>query len=58
MHRPLFLTLPDFAIRMLFGEMGECLLLKGQRVVPKRLLQLGYQFQYPDLQKALLHDYP
>lgn len=57
MHRPLFLKLPVFLIRLLFGEMGECLLLKGQRVVPKRLLDAGFQFQYSSLEQALKHEF-
>lgn len=53
MHRPLLLKTPAFIIRVLFGEMGECLLLKGQRVIPKRLMENGYQFHYPQLVNAL-----
>lgn len=56
MHRPLFLKIPALAIRLLFGEMGECLLLKGQRVVPSRLIESGYEFRYPNLMNALQHD--
>ena len=58
MHRPLLLKMPAFFISMLFGEMGECLLLKGQRVVPSRLIELGYEFCYPVLMDALRHEYP
>jgi len=57
MHRGLFLKIPAFAIQWMFGEMGECLLLKGQRVVPTRLLELGYTFRYPTLTDALHHEY-
>lgn len=57
MHRPLLLKMPAFVIRMLFGEMGECLLLKGQRVVPSRLIESGYEFHYPELMDALRHEY-
>lgn len=53
LHRPVFFKIPAFFIRLIFGEMGECLLLKGQRVIPKRLLEVGYQFQYPKLTQAL-----
>jgi uncharacterized protein len=52
MHRPLFLKMPAFVVRLLFGEMGECLLLKGQRVIPKRLINSGYTFSYPLLNDA------
>lgn len=58
MHRPLLLTMPAAFIRMLFGEMGECLLLKGQRVVPTRLTESGYAFVYPELIQALQHEFP
>ena len=57
MHRPLLLKMPAFVIRVLFGEMGDCLLLKGQRVVPNRLIKLGYEFRYPNLVDALRHEY-
>lgn len=57
MHRPLLLKLPAFLIRTLFGEMGDCLLLKGQRVIPKRLIENGYQFHYPHLIDALTKEF-
>jgi NAD dependent epimerase/dehydratase family enzyme len=40
---------------MMFGEMGENLLLKGCRVVPKRLQELGYEFKFPNLEDAFRH---
>lgn len=57
LHRPLLLKMPAFLIRLLFGEMGEYLLLKGQRVVPKRLAESGYTFKYPKLAQALQHEF-
>jgi uncharacterized protein len=57
LHRPLFLKMPAFFIRLLFGEMGDCLLLKGQRVLPKRILEAGYLFKYPQLDQALQHEF-
>jgi len=57
MHRPLFLKTPAFVMRMLFGEMGECLINRGQRVVPKRLPEEGFKFTYSDLAMALKHEY-
>lgn len=53
MHRPLLLKMPAFLVKLIFGEMGDCLLLKGQSVIPTRLLQNGYSFQYPKLKDAL-----
>ncbi len=52
-HRPVFLPVPAFAIKMLFGEMGSTLLLGGVGVVPKTLLESGYKFRYDDLKLAL-----
>lgn len=57
MHRPLWLRLPASVIKLLFGEMGECLLLQGQRVVPRRLLEAGFHFQYADIVDALRHEF-
>lgn len=53
LNRPRFLTFPAALVKILFGEMGEDLLLKGQRVTPKKLLQTGYQFKFLSLGKAL-----
>ncbi|WP_133130325.1 TIGR01777 family oxidoreductase [Legionella yabuuchiae] len=57
LHRPLFLKTPSFVIRMLFGEMGEYLINRGQRVLPKRLLDAGFEFKYPTIQRALEEEY-
>ena len=46
------LPLPEIALRTLMGESAD-LLLNSQRVYPERLLDLGYEFQFPDLQGAL-----
>ena len=55
--RPLFLKIPAKIISLLLGEMGSCLLLHGQRVVPTRLLEEGYVFRYPDCAKALKQEF-
>lgn len=57
MHRPLFFKMPALLIRLLFGEMGDCLLLNGQRVIPKRLLDTGFQFHYPLIEDALRQEF-
>lgn len=56
LHRPAVATVPEFAIRMMFGEMGEETLLSGQRVVPRRLLDAGFAFDHPELAAALRHE--
>ena len=53
LHRPTILPLPGFAVRLLFGQMGDELLLSGQRVIPRRLSEHGFAFQHPDLRTAL-----
>lgn len=53
LNRPALLPMPSYAVKILFGHMGKTLLLKGQRVIPKRLLTQGFTFDYPDLQGAL-----
>lgn len=53
LYRPTFLPVPEFAVHMLLGEMGDALLLDSTRVIPKRLLDAGYEFKFPDLKAAL-----
>ncbi len=53
LHRPAGLPLPAAAVRLMFGEMGETVLLSGQRVYPKRALALGYAFRQPEIGAAL-----
>jgi uncharacterized protein (TIGR01777 family) len=50
--RPTVLPMPAAALKLLFGEMSE-LLLVSDRMVPKRLLAEGFRFRYPDLEGAL-----
>ncbi len=50
LRRPLWLRFPPFLVKILFGEMGESLLLGSQKVVPLRLLEAGFDFDYPTLQ--------
>jgi len=53
LYRPTILPLPEFAVSLVFGEMGDALLLNSTRVRPKRLEEAGYQFKFPDLKPAL-----
>lgn len=56
LKRPTLMTVPEFAVRLAFGEMGEATVLASQRVLPERLLGAGFQFQYPTLASALIHE--
>jgi uncharacterized protein (TIGR01777 family) len=51
--RPTFLPLPAFAARIIFGEMADALLLGSTCVIPKKLVDSGYEFCHADLQHAL-----
>lgn len=54
MRRPTFMRVPEFSLKLLFGaDLAHELLLTGQRVVPTRLNEHGFQFSYPDLEPAL-----
>lgn len=53
LSRPTLFPIPAFGIRLLFGEMGETLLLGSLRVEPQQLKSHGYQFQYSQLEQAL-----
>jgi uncharacterized protein (TIGR01777 family) len=52
LHRPAFIPAPEFALRLLMGEMAQ-IVLDSMRVVPKAANAAGYNFKYPDLQQAL-----
>jgi NAD dependent epimerase/dehydratase family enzyme len=53
LHRPSWLPVPMFALRLLLGEMAEPLLFHGQKIIPKKLIEAGFKFQYPNLENAL-----
>ena len=52
LRRPALMPIPAFALRLLFGEMAT-VLLDGQRAIPRRLIQLGFTFQFPEAELAL-----
>ena len=53
LRRPALLKVPGFAARLVFGEMADEILLSGQKVLPKRLLNTGFDFQYTNVEQAL-----
>jgi len=53
LHRPAFFTVPEFGLRLVYGQAAE-LLTKGVNVKPARLLSEGFQFTYPDISSSLL----
>jgi hypothetical protein len=52
LRRPAALPIPAFALRALLGEVANELVLAGQRVVPRRLLDAGFRFGSPELEAA------
>ena len=53
--RPTIVPVPAFAVRLMFGEMADALLLASQRVQPTRLEASGFNFQFPEIEAALRH---
>lgn len=52
LNRPALLPMPAAVAKIMFGEMSQ-LLLTGQRVMPKRITEAGFEFKYADLNSAL-----
>ncbi len=53
MGRPSFMKVPSFVLKMQMGEMAQEMLLSGQKVLPKKTQEAGFQFEYPTLDLAL-----
>ncbi|MEJ2031644.1 MAG: TIGR01777 family oxidoreductase [Deltaproteobacteria bacterium] len=52
LHRPVFLPhVPAFALKLVLGELGE-IVLKGQKVLPRKLQTAGFTFEYPQIRQA------
>lgn len=49
MRRPTFFTTPEFVIQQLFGEERAALLLSGAKIQPKRTLETGFKYKYPNV---------
>ncbi|MCS6907650.1 MAG: TIGR01777 family oxidoreductase [Anaerolineales bacterium] len=52
LRKPSFFPTPTFLFRILFGEKAD-LLLASQKQIPKRLLDLGFEYHYPTVESAL-----
>jgi uncharacterized protein (TIGR01777 family) len=57
LHRPAFLPTPAFVLRLAFGQMGEEVLLAGQRVIPRRAEAEGFAFARPAIDGALAREF-
>ena len=52
LHRPYYFPAPKFAFKLAFGEVSA-LVTEGQRVLPERLLEDGFEFRFPEVEPAL-----
>ncbi len=52
LHRPWFMPAPGFMVKLVLGEFGS-VILQGQKVLPRRLIESGFVFKYPEIGKAL-----
>ena len=52
LHRPALVPVPGIALRAMFGEMAS-IVLTGQRAIPAKLAELGFEFRHPELEPAL-----
>jgi|SRR5580692_3853123 uncharacterized protein (TIGR01777 family) len=53
LSRPAIFPVPAFVVKLVFGEMGETVLLGGQRVEPAQLVASGYPFRFSELRGSL-----
>lgn len=52
LNRPSFMPAPSFMVRLMLGEFAD-ILLTGQRVIPKKLQETGFQFKFSQIREAL-----
>lgn len=53
MSRPALFQVPTFLLNMAFNEERAKLITEGQKVIPKRTLEVGFQYRYPKIQEAV-----
>jgi hypothetical protein len=54
LHRPTIFPLPVFILKLIYGE-ASTVLTDSKEVVPKLLLQSGFEFKYPTIKDSLEH---
>ena len=52
LHRPSFMPMPRFMLRAMLGESAD-VVATGQRVLPKKIMALGYPYKFPLIDAAL-----
>jgi uncharacterized protein len=53
LKRPSWMPVPDFALKMLLGKMGDELLIQGTKAIPQRLLEEGFTFHFERIQDSM-----
>jgi len=53
LKRPAIFPVPKFALKLVYGELAD-VIMASAKVIPRKLLNLGYQFKYPEFEKALI----
>jgi uncharacterized protein len=55
LHRPSLVPAPEFAVRLMFGELADALLFSSAKVMPTKLLQQNFKYQFEHIEDALKH---
>ncbi|MFC2114604.1 TIGR01777 family oxidoreductase [Bacteroidota bacterium] len=53
MNRPSWFPLPGFILKIVFGEKAKAIMLQGERVQPKRLMEEGFTFEFEQAEHAI-----
>ncbi|KPJ96557.1 MAG: hypothetical protein AMJ53_00260 [Gammaproteobacteria bacterium SG8_11] len=53
LHKPMWVRVPAVVLKLALGDMAKETVLASQKIFPKKLLEVGYQFKYPNLEPAL-----
>ena len=56
LNQPTWMTIPAFALKLLYGE-GAQILLEGQKVLPEKLESAGFRFLFPTIRNSLVQIY-
>lgn len=55
LHRPTLFNMPAYVVHLIFGQLGDEVLLNSARVKPEKLEETDFRFAYPHLEEALRH---
>jgi uncharacterized protein (TIGR01777 family) len=56
LHRPVFLKIPGFILRLAMGEVADAILAGDAHLQPEKLQATGFHFDFPDIEGALRHE--